>query len=190
MVGNPMSRRKKQPLRDLTEEEQTWLARISRSQSEPASHVTRAKQILAVAAGASYGEAAQQTGRRSGDTISALIGRFNHEGLQALQPRHGGGPPVQYGPDAHARILKEFQRTPTPATDGTATWSLKTLCQTLRKAPDGLPNVSEDTIRTVLLEHGYSWQRNRSWCATGTVVRKRKRGTATVTDPDTVPKKT
>jgi transposase len=185
-----MSRRKKAPLRPLTEEERTWLERISRSQSEPASHVLRAKQILAVAAGASYVEAAQQTGRKSGDTVAALMGRFQREGVQALQPGHGGGSPVKYGTAERTRILQEFQRTPDPATDGTATWSLKTLCQTLRKAPDGLPEVSEDTIRTVWLEHGYSWQRSRSWCATGTAVRKRKRGTVTVTDPDTEPKKT
>ncbi len=46
-----MTRRKKDPLRALTEEERTWLECISRSQSEPASHVARAKQILHVANG-------------------------------------------------------------------------------------------------------------------------------------------
>ena len=49
-----MSRRKKDPLRTLTEEERSWLERISRSQVEPASHVARAKQILAVADGDNY----------------------------------------------------------------------------------------------------------------------------------------
>jgi transposase len=185
-----MSRRKKAPLRPLTEEERTWLERISRSQSEPASHVVRAKQILAVAAGASYLEAATRTGRQSGDAVSTLIERFNREGLPAVEPGHGGGPPIKYGTAERTRILQAFQRPPVPATEGTATWALKTLCQTLRKTPDGLPEVSEDTIRTVLLEHGYSWQKSRSWCATGQVVRKRKRGKVTVTDPDTVPKKT
>lgn len=185
-----MSRRKKEPLRALTKEERTWLERISRSQSEPASHVGRAKQLLAVAEGASYVEAAGRSGCKSGDTVSMLVRRFNRDGLQALQPGHGGGPKSKYGSAERARILQEFQRAPDPARDGTATWSLKTLCQTLRKIPDGLPEVSEDTIRTVLLEHGYSWQKSRSWCATGQVVRKRKRGKVTVTDPDTVPKKT
>jgi hypothetical protein len=60
----------------------------------------------------------------------------------------------------------------------------------LRKAPDGLPDISEDTIRTVLLEAGYSWQNTRSWCETGQAVRKRKRGKVIVTDPDATPKKT
>ena len=83
-----------------------------------------------------------------------------------------------------------MRRTPEPEKDGTASSSLKTLCQALREAPDGVPEVSEDTIRTVLLEAGYSWQATRSWCETGQVSRKRKRGTVTVVDPDMSAKKT
>jgi transposase len=185
-----MSRCQKEHLRTFSAEERNWLERISRSQSEPASHVMRAKQLLAVAEGHSYVEAAAMSGLKSGDTTSRLVSRFNQEGLNAIQPGHGGGAVAKYGLPERERILKEFRRVPEPASDGTATWSLKTLCAALRKAPDGLPEVSEDTIRTVLLENGYSWQSSRTWCETGTAVRKRKRGTVTVTDPDTAPKKT
>jgi len=184
-----MSRRKKEPLRTLTEEERNWLERISRSQSEPASHVARAKQILGVANGHSYQDAALLSGRKSGDAVSNLVKRFNQEGLNAIRPRHGGGPAPKYGLAERERILKEARRKPEPETDGTASWSLKTLCQALRKAADGLPEVSEDTIRTVLLEAGFSWQEARSWCETGKVTRKRKRGQVTVTDPDASAKK-
>lgn len=184
-----MTGQKSDPLRELTEEEQTWLGQISRSHSELASHVIRAKQVLAVADGYSYTRAAILSGRKDGDAVSRLVSRFNKEGLDAVEPRHGGGAVVQYGVAERERILREFRRKPEPAKDGTATWSLKTLCDALRKAPDGLPKVSEDTIRTVLLEHGYSWQQSRSWCETGTAVRKRKRGKVIVTDPDTEPKK-
>jgi hypothetical protein len=59
----------------------------------------------------------------------------------------------------------------------------------LRKAPDGLPKVSTFTIGQVLHEAGYTYQANRTWCPTGKVVRKRKAGLVTVTDPDTEPKK-
>jgi transposase len=185
-----MSRQKKEPLRTLTEEERNWLERISRSQSEPASHVARAKQVLAVADGDDYVQAAQKSGRKSGDAVSQLVRRFNQEGLNAILPRHGGGPPIQYGVEERERILREVRRQPTPAEDGTASWSLSLLCQALRKAPDGLPEVSEDTIRTVLLEAGFSWQKTRSWCETGQVVRRRKRGRVIVTDPEAIPKKT
>jgi len=185
-----MSRKKKDPLRPLTEEERDWLERISRSQAEPASHVARAKQILAVADGDHYTEAAEKSGRISGDAVSHLISRFNEEGMNAILPRHGGGPAVKYGVEERERILREARRKPSPEADGTASWSLSLLRQALQKAPDGLPEVSEDTIRTVLLEAGFSWQKTRSWCETGQVVRRRKRGKVVVTDPDTTPKKT
>lgn len=90
-----MTRRNKNPLRTLTEEERTWLEQISRSPSEPAAHVIRAKEILAVAAGHNYTEAARLAGIKAGDTVSRLVERFNQEGLPAIQPGHGGGPAVK-----------------------------------------------------------------------------------------------
>jgi transposase len=184
-----MSRRKKDPLRALTTEERATLERVSRAPSAPAVQVTRAKQLLAVADGASYLAAAQATSRRSNDAVSHLVSRFNREGLAALELRHGGGPHIVYGPAAHERILMEFQRPPDRARDGTATWSLTTLQRALRTAPDGLPRISTFTILMVLHEAGLSWQRDRSWCETGTVTRKRKGRAVRVTDPDAQAKK-
>jgi len=184
-----MSRRPVDPLRPLTAEEQGWLARISRSHAEPAAHVARAKALLAVAAGQSYTAAAHTAGRRSGDAVAHLVSRFNRDGLAAVEPRHGGGPPTVYGTAQRARILAEAKRTPDRALDGTATWSLSTLQRALRRAPDGLPGVSVFTIWQVLHDAGLTWQRDRSWCSTGQVLRKRKSGTVTATDPDAAPKK-
>jgi len=185
-----VSRRKTDPICTLTEEERNWLERISRSQVETASHVARAKQILAVAEGHNYTEAAQKSGRKSGDVVSHLVSPFKQEGMNAILLRHGGWPSFKYSVAERERILQEARRKPSPEADGTANWSLSLLCQALRKAPDGLPEISEDTIRTVLLEAGFSWQHTRSWCETGQAVRKRKRGKVIVTDPDATPKKT
>jgi hypothetical protein len=41
----------------------------------------------------------------------------------------------------------------------------------------------------VLHEAGISWQKDRSWCPTGRVLRKRKAGVVEVTDPDAAGKK-
>ena len=144
--GCGMTRRQKDPLRPLTDEECTVLTQISRAQSEPASHVARAKALLAVAGGESYTAAARAAGRRSNDAVSQLVSRFNREGLAAIEPRHGGGPMVVYGVEERKRILNEFERQPDRERDGTATWSLSTLQRALRKAPDGLPRVSIYTL--------------------------------------------
>jgi transposase len=184
-----MSRRKKDPLRELTADERQALARLSRSQAAPAVEVARARMLLSVAAGDDYQDAARAVGRRSGDAVSHLVARFNAEGLDALTPRHGGGRRPTYGPEARGRIAAEAARAPTPEDDGTATWSLSALRRTLRAAPDGLPRVSTYTIRRVLQESGASYQRTRSWCPTGSAVRRRKAGPAVVVDPDAAPKK-
>jgi hypothetical protein len=184
-----MSRIRKDPLRALTEAEYSVLIAIARSPSEPAGHVARAKMLLAVAEGKSYGEAAQAAGRKSNDAVSHLVSRFNQEGLAALAPRHGGGAPVVYGPSERERILQEARRSPDPAQDGTATWSLSTLQRALRQATDGLPTVSTYTIWATLRNAGLSWQQSRTWCETGQVKRRRKQGVVTVTDPDTEAKK-
>jgi transposase len=185
-----MSRRQKYPLRALTDDERSWLQKIARSKREPSSHVARAKQLLAVAAGHSYTTAAKAAGRKSGDAVAKLIARFNREGLQAVEPRADGGPKPKYGVRERERILAEARRSPDPEQDGTATWSLMLLRRALRTAPDGLPGVSTYTIRAVLHEAGFSWPRTRSWCETGASKRKRKSGEVVkVIDPDAEPKK-
>lgn len=180
-----MARPQKEPLRPLTQDERSALEALARAPSERADSVARAKALLAVAAGAPFTTAARQAGRREGDAVAKLVARFNQEGLAALLPRHGGGPAIRYGPKEQERILAQFRRPPDRERDGTATWSLTTLQRTLRTAPDGLPNVSTWTLFQTLHRAGYSCQNSRTWCETGTVLRKRKAGSVKVTDPDT-----
>ena len=182
-----MSRQPKNPLRPLFPEERVQLQQLSRSQAASASHVTRAKVLLAVDEGLSYSAAARQVGRASGDAVAQLVARFNQEGVAAVVPGHGGGPPVQYTPQQREQILAQVRRTPSREEDGTATWSLTTLQRTLRA--QGLPRISTYTIWCVLQEAGLSWQKSRTWCQTGTVQRRRKSGPVMVQDPDAEAKK-
>jgi transposase len=184
-----MSRRKKDPLRLLTDPERRALTQLSRSQAAPAVQVARASMLLAVADGSDYQRAARSAGRRSGDAVSHLVARFNAEGLTALTPRHGGGRSREDDHAARERVLREVRRQPTPEADGTATWSLSAPRKSLRSAPDGLPGVATSTIWQVLHESGHSYQQSRTWCPTGSSLRKRKSGTVVVTDPDAEAKK-
>jgi transposase len=184
-----MTRHKKDPLRPLTSDERALLEQVQQARSERVDRVARASALLAVADGASYTEAAERAGRRSGDGVAQLVARFNAVGIAALDSRHGGGPAVQYGAVEQERILAEFRRPPDREQDGTATWSLTTLQRAVRQALDGLPQVSTFIILQTLHEAGYTYQRSRTWCHTGTARRQRKRGVATVTDPDATQKK-
>lgn len=184
-----MTRHQKNPLRDLTCEEQQYLEKISRSQSESASRVVRAKLVLAVAEGFNYTDAAHSVGRRSGDAVGKLVARFNQAGIAALNLRHGGGPKIVYGSEQRSKILEAIQKQPDRGAEGTATWSLTTLQRSLREQESDLAKMSIYTVHKVLKESGWSWQKNRSWCETGKVMRKRKAGVVEVVDPDSEAKK-
>jgi len=184
-----VSRPKKELLRLFTNSERLALEQLARSQSAPALSVARARALLAVSQGSSYTEAAQLVGCALGDSVAAWVARVNQVGLTAVERQARGRPPTQYGPEERDRILAEFRRPPDRERDGTATWSLNTLQRALRRAPDGLTKVSTYTIWAVLHDVGITRQRDRTWCQTGEVIRKRKRGEVKVQDPDASAKK-
>lgn len=184
-----MSRVRKDPLRPMTEAERDELIHVSQSLSDEASRVAHAKELLAVAAGKSYAEAAMAAGRRAYHSVSTLVSRFNKIGTAALSPGHGGGRKKIYGDNEKQRIIDELRREPDRKDDGTTVWSVETLKKSLRSAEDGLPEVGHRTIWEVLHDAGYTWQLNRSWCTTGQVLRQRKDGVVEITDIDTDAKK-
>ena len=182
-----MAAARKTPLRDLEAGEREALEHLARSQAEPATRVARAKELIAVAEGCSYAQAARAAGRKSNDAVSRLVNRFNHEGLRALDLHHGGGHPVQYDHEKQAEIIERFRVAPDRKVDGTCKWSLTTLQARLRK--DGLKQVSTFTVWKALHEAGLSWQKNRTWMETGKTIRMRKDGPVEVEDPDKGTKK-
>jgi len=182
-----MAQPQKDPLRALSEQEERELGRIVKASSERLDVIRRAKALLAVAAGQPFTQAARGADLKSGDGVGKLVKRFNVHGLSALWIAAGrGGKPI-YTSAQQARILQEVQRTPDRQEDQTATWSLS-LLRTALRATD-LPHIASETIRQVLHESGYSYQRTRTWCRTGYALRVRKSGTVTVYDPQTLEKK-
>jgi transposase len=185
-----MSRRKKDPLRSLTEQEKEFLERLSHARSAPADQIARAVGILAVAAGKTYQQAAELCNRRQGTTVAAWVARFNREGLASLVPEHGGGNVPRFTGEIKKKILSAFQCAPRREIDGTAAWSISTLRKALVR--EGIA-ISGYSLWALLHEEGYSFQKDRSWCHTGEAKRKRHRGgrtvVETVIDPDAAAKK-
>ena len=185
--GTPMAHLQKHPLRPLSTQEERELRRIVKASSERRDVARRATALLAVAAGQSFPQAAGVAGFKEARSVGKLVKRFNAHGLAALSIAAGrGGKPI-YTSAQRARILAEVQRTPDRQEDQAATWSLSLLRKALR-ATD-LPHIANETIRQVLHEHGYSYQRTRTWCRTGYALRKRKSGTMLVYDLETPEKK-
>ncbi len=182
-----MAQPQKEPLRALSEQEERELKRRANATSERLDVVRRAKALVAVATGKPLTQAAHEAGLKSGDGVGKLVKRFNAHGLAALSIAAGAGRKPTYTSEQHAGILVEVQREPDRKANQTATWSLMTLRAALRKTD--LPEIAAETIREVLHEAGYSYQRNRTWVHTGYALRVRKSGTVTVYDPETPEKK-
>jgi transposase len=173
-------------MRPLTKAEEQELQRTVKATSERVDTVRRAKALLAVAAGRTLTGAGQETGL-SREGVSQVVKGFNQRGLDVLDIAAGRGRKPTYSSEQQARILAEVQRTPDRKEDQTATWSLMLLREALRKT--ALPDIAAETIRLVLLEAGYSYQQTRTWVRTGYAQRKRKSGTVTTYDEQTLEKK-
>src|SRR5260370_28039308 len=111
--------------------------RVRRPSTPPADQVIHGKEVLAVADGHSFTDAAKLAGRTSGEAVAPLPARFNAQGLPALETRHGGGPPIRYSSVVCERIMPEFRRAPDCRLVGTATWSLVTLRRWFPRSPYG-----------------------------------------------------
>lgn len=181
-----MGRPRKEELRELKEEERQELKRVVKATSERVDAVKRAKALLAVGAGATLTGAGQKADL-SREAVAQVVRRFNQSGLAVLETATGRGRKPTYTSEQRARVLAEVQREPDRKVDQTATWSLMLLRDALRKTD--LPQIAAETIREVLYEAGYSYQRTRTWCRTGYALRKRKSGTVTVYDVETPEKK-
>src|SRR5512135_3323209 len=182
-----MAQPQKEPLRALSEQEERELKRLAKATSERLDVVCRAKALVAVASGKPFTQAAHEAGLKSGDGVGKLVKRFNASGLSALWIAAGAGRKPTYTSQQRARIIAQVQREPDREADQTATWSLMTLRAALRQTD--LPAIAAETIREVLHESGYRYQRSRTWVHTGYALRVRKSGTVTTSDPETPEKK-
>jgi transposase len=182
-----MAQPQKYPLRPLSEQEERELQRIVKASSERVDVARRARALLGVAAKQTFVQAASSAGFAEARSVGKLVKRFNAHGLSALWIAAGRGGKPTYTSQQKACILAEVQRVPDRKADGTATWSLLLLRGALRQR--ALPKIAKETIRQVLQEHGYRFQRTRTWVHTGYALRVRKSGTVTTYDPETPEKK-
>ena len=128
-----MATPQKEPLRAVTAAEHTRLDQVAKASSERADRVRRATALLAVVHGPASPQPRGGPACGAASTVTALVARFNRQGLAALTIAAGRGRKPTYDPAARAQIVATAQRAPERKADGTATWSLSTLERTLRR---------------------------------------------------------
>jgi len=126
----------------LTDVERMELARRINSRSGRADEARRARCLMLLAAGASWGSIRTQL--RCGDSyIARWSQRFATERLAGLYSRHRGQPATVLTPKLEARILDRTRRGPQ---DGTTHWSTRRLATAL--------GISHMMIARVWARHG------------------------------------
>jgi transposase len=103
----------------ITEEQRIELAGWAQSRTLPAGDVFRARLILALAEGRSYGQI-MATLQTTAPTISRWKQRFEEQGMAGLEPPHKGSQPSVANAAVQARIARKTQQKPP---DGSTHWS-------------------------------------------------------------------
>ena len=140
------------PTLTCTPEEKSALLQLSRSRTEEARLVERAKIILLCLDGMRNDEVAQELSIRP-NTVGVWRKRFSEQGIQGLRDQARSGKPAVYGPELKGRILSKLEQ---PPPEGLARWDGGTLAQAL--------GVSDDIVWRILRKEGIQLARRRSWC--------------------------
>ncbi len=141
------------PAVSCSDEERRELERLSRSRTDEARLVERARMVLGCLAGKRNDEIAAELAIRPG-TVGVWRRRFAAEGMRGLRDRQRPGKPPRYPPIELRRRLLEQLEQPPPA--GMATWDGGSLAHVL--------GVSDDAVWRLLRKEGVQLQRQRSWC--------------------------
>jgi transposase len=112
----------------LTKKQRSQLTGCLRRRSIAAAEVFRAKIILRLADGASYGEITQEL-KTTGATVAHWKQRFLQDGIAGLKTYHPGQPPSTLTPAIRAKVLAKTTEMPL---DGSTHWSCRKLAQALQ----------------------------------------------------------
>ncbi len=138
---------------ECTDEDRKELERLSKSRTDEARMVERARIVLACLAGRRNDEIALELGIQAA-TAGTWRKRFAAEGLAGLRDRaRPGKPPIYPVSELRQRILKQLEA---PPPEGLSSWDGGTLAKAL--------GVSDDAVWRILRKEGIQLRRLRSWC--------------------------
>jgi transposase len=147
-------------LRDLTAEECSAVETLSRSRTEPARRVERARIVWRASRGETPPAIAAALGLNA-ETVRRRIRRFNQEGLAALEHHRRCGRPATYSPDEVASLIGAALTSPRHLGLPFAAWTLDRLAAYLLEHK-GIA-MRRSRIDEILLAEGLRWRRHETW---------------------------
>jgi transposase len=165
-------------VRELTNEEQTKIERLTHAQAAPLRLVERAWIIALSAEGLLVPTIAQRL-QVIEATVRLWIKRFDAAGLAGLADAPRSGRPPTYDETERSRVIAKARGVPPKPEHGavppTCHWTLDRLTEELHK--DGVP-IKRSQIRRVLKAEHVKWQKPRSWLESDDPQFAEKRGTS------------
>jgi len=147
-------------VRDLDGHESRQLSRILKS-SRTVTYMRRAQVVAFSGQGARVQEIAARLHLHE-EYVRELIRRFNRGSFDALRPRRRSGRPSKYSEEEVSMMLEVVTLRPQDLGLGFRTWSLRKLADFL--VDTGIvKEISHSTLDRILLEHGASFQRTKTW---------------------------
>ena len=128
------------------------LVHLSKSRTDEARLIERAKIVLRCLAGERNDEIAARLGTQPA-TVGTWRKRFAQRGLAGLKDRPRSGKPPTLPPDLRQRLLRQLEA---PPPKGFSSWDGGSLAAAL--------GVSDDAVWRILRKDGIQLRRQRSWC--------------------------
>ena len=147
-------------LRALTDDERKELERLSRSRTEEARLVVRAKIVLGLAAGERPYRVAERVGIGRMAAYEWLH-RFNAEGLKGLTDHPRPGRPHTYTADQRAEVIAAALTKPESLGLPFASWTLDRLRAYLSEYK-GI-GIKRTRIDEILIAEGLRWRKQETW---------------------------
>lgn len=151
---------KRTALRPLTEEELQGLIKVSRSRTEAARRVERAKIILALHEGTEAKDIARQF-NISRSTVDNRRRRFNKEGLAALDDHARQGRPYIYDEVQRGQMVVTAKTHPQQLGMELGHWTLDTLIVYVNEHLHIA--ISRSQLAEVLKQEGLKWYQEKTY---------------------------
>lgn len=137
---------------NCTGEVRQELVQLSKSRTDEARLIERAKIVLRCLTGERNDEVAARLGTHPA-TVGTWRKRFAEHGLAGLQDRPRSGKPPTLPPNLRQRLLRQLEA---PPPKGFSSWDGGSLATAL--------GVSDDAVWRILRKDGIQLRRQRSWC--------------------------
>ncbi len=147
-------------VRSLEKEEEKRLEDIARNGSD-VKFSRRAQVLLASSRRVPVKQIAQVLGYTDVQ-VRRIIHAFEKDGIEGLRPKYCGGRPFTFTKEQRRAVVELVECRPRDLGYPLSQWSLSQLQAVLIKQKK-VEYISRPTIRTILMEAGYTKQRTKTW---------------------------